>query len=167
MSQKIELHTSLDIPASLARNELFRVMNAIHDHEAPYRDAALHVGLHDLRLPVPGQLGVPIEAEVHGRPFQYECTLKIAASGGAELFPKFSGNLNISALGSGASELWLQGQYDVPLGGVGAAIDATLFNGAAKRSLTEFLDFLARTLTDNVQRRQQADVSGRTGHPVA
>jgi hypothetical protein len=167
MSQKIELHTSLDLPASLARNELFRVMNAIHDHEPPYEDAALHVGLHDLRLPVPGEVGIPIEAEVLGRPFQYECTLKIAASGGAEFFPKFSGNLSVSALGSGACELWLQGNYDVPLGSVGAAIDATLLNGAAKRSLSAFLDFLAQTLTVNVRQQQQADVSSRTGRPVA
>jgi hypothetical protein len=164
MSQKIELHTSLDLPATLARTELFRVMNAIHDHEPPYQDAALHVGLHDLRLPVPGDVGVPIETEVRGLPFQYECTLKIAASGaGAEFFPKFSGNINVSALGSGACELWLQGEYDVPLGGVGAAIDATLFAGAAKRSLTAFLDYLAQTLTENVKRQQEADVSGRRG----
>ena len=53
MSQRIELYTSLDLPASLVRNELFRIMKAIHDHETPYQDAALRVGLHDLRLPVP------------------------------------------------------------------------------------------------------------------
>ena len=53
---KIELHTSLDIPAGLARNEMLRIMSEIHDHKPPYADVALRIGLHDLHLPIPGQI---------------------------------------------------------------------------------------------------------------
>jgi hypothetical protein len=162
MSQPIGLHTSLDVPAGLARTELMNIMNAIHNHEAPYEDAVLKVGLHDLRLPLPGDVGIPIDAEVQGRPFQYQCGIKIAAHGGAELFPKFAGSVNISALGSSASEIWLQGDYEVPLGAIGAMLDATLFYGTAKRSLTAFLDMLANTITANVKREQEREVSRLT-----
>jgi len=163
MSHSIELHTSLDIPAALARKELLRIMTAIHEHEAPYEEATLRVGLHDMRLPVPGEIGVPIDAEVQSRPFQYECGIKIGASGGRNFFPKFAGTASISALGSSACELWLQGHYEVPLGGIGDAIDATLLNGAAKRSLTAFLEFLAKTIVENVKREQESDVNRRRG----
>jgi hypothetical protein len=161
MSRTIELHTSLDIPAGLARNELLRIMKAIHDRKPPHEDAALHVGLHDLRLPVPGEIAVPIETSVQERPFQYECTLKIEAANGQHLFPKFVGNVNVSPLGESGSELWLQGQYDVPFGGLGAAIDVTLMRGAAERSLRAFLDMLSSALVANVKRDQEKDVSRR------
>jgi hypothetical protein len=161
MSRSIELHTSLDIPAGLARNELLRIMSAIHDRKPPYEDAALHVGLHNLRLPVPGEITVPIDASVQGRPFQYACTLKIEAANGQHLFPKFAGNVNISALGEGASELWLQGQYEVPFGGIGAAIDATVLNGAAQRSLSAFLDVLSNAIVNNVKRDQELEANRR------
>jgi hypothetical protein len=161
MSRSVELHTSLDIPAGLARNELLRIMNAIHARKPPYENAALHIGLHDLRLPVPGEIAVPIEASVQGRPFQYECTLKIEAANGQHLFPKFAGNVNVSALGEGASELWLQGRYEVPLGGIGAAIDATILNGTAERSLSAFLDVLSKAIVTNVKRDQENAVNRR------
>jgi hypothetical protein len=167
MSRPIELHASLDVPAELARDELARIMKAIHDRTPPYDGAALRVGLHDLRLPVAGDVGVPIEADVTERPMQYVCTLKIAASGGAEFFPKFSGSISVSPLGSGASELWLQGEYDVPLGGIGAAIDATLLSGAARRSLAGFLDLLARDIVENVRKAQEGEINRRLGHPGA
>ena len=167
MSRTIELHTSLDIPAGLARNELLQIMKAIHDRRPPYEDAALHVGLHDLRLPMPGEIAVPIEASVQGRPFQYECTLKIEAANGQKLFPKFEGNVNVSALGDSASELWLQGAYDVPFGGIGAAIDATVMNGAAERSLEAFLTMLSDAIVHNVKRDQERSVTRRLGQPGA
>jgi hypothetical protein len=158
---KIELHTSLDIPAGLARNEMLRIMSEIHDHKPPYADVALRIGLHDLHLPIPGQISVPIEASVHGQPFQYECALKIEGTNGQHLFPKFAGSVTVSALGDAACELWLQGEYEVPLGGIGAAIDATLMNGAAKRSLTAFLEVLSNAIVQNVKRDQEHDVSRR------
>jgi hypothetical protein len=161
MSRTIELHTSLDVPAALARKELLHIMSAMHDRKPPYEDAALHVGLHDLRLPVPGEIAVPIEASVQGRPFQYACTLKIEAANGQHLFPKFVGNVNVSALGESASELWLQGRYEVPLGGIGAAIDATLLNGAAERSLSAFLDMLSNAIVDTVKGEQEHDAKRR------
>ncbi len=161
MSRTIDLHTSLDIPARLARNELLRIMRAVHERKPPYEDAALHVGLHDLRLPVPGEIAVPIEASAQGLPLQYACTLKIEAADGRHLFPKFAGNVNVSSLGESASELWLQGQYDVPLGGIGAAIDATLMNGVAERTLSTFLDALSNAIVHNVKRDQEHDANRR------
>ena len=94
---------------------------------------------------------------------QYTCTLKIAATDGAELFPTFDGTISVSPVGTAACELWLQGRYDVPLGAIGAAIDATLFKGAAKRSLNSQLEFLAKTIGENVKRAQANDVTRHRG----
>jgi hypothetical protein len=163
VSQQIELHAALDVPAGLAREELARIMQAIHERKPPYEDAALHVGLRDLRLPVSGEIGVPITTGVVDRPMQYTCTLKIAATDGAELFPTFDGTISVSPVGTAACELWLQGRYDVPFGAIGAAIDATLLKGAAKRSLTSLLEFLAKTIGENVKRAQANDVTRHRG----
>jgi hypothetical protein len=166
MSQPIELHTSIDIPARLAREQLLRIVTAIHDRRPPYDQAALRVGLHNLRLPLPGEITVPIKADVVERPLQYTCSIKLRASSGEEFFPAFSGEITVSALGN-ACELWLQGRYDVPLRGLGAAIDATLLKGAAKESLTAFLEFLAQTITENVKRDQNVEINRRLAHPGA
>jgi hypothetical protein len=163
VSQPIELHAALDVPAGLAREELARIMTAIHERKPPFEDAALHVGLRDLRLPVPGDVAVPITTGLVDRPLQYTCTLKIAASDGAELFPTFDGTLSVSPLGTAACELWMQGRYDVPFGAIGAAIDATLFKGTAKRSLSGLLEFLAKTVSENVKRDQANQVTRHRG----
>lgn len=163
MSQQIELHAALDVPAGLAREELARIMQAIHERKPPYEDAALHVGLRDLRLPVSGEIGVPITTGVVDRPLQYTCTLKIAATEGTELFPTFDGTISVSPVGSSASELWLQGRYEVPFGAVGAVIDATLFKGTAKRSLSSLLEFLAKAIGENVKRDQANQITRHRG----
>ena len=165
MSRQVELHTSIDVPARLAREQLLHIMTAIHEGQAPYDGAALRVGLHSLRLPLPGDITVPIEAAVVERPIQYTCSVEIRATSGEKFFPAFKGEINVSALGS-ASELWLRGQYEVPLHGLGAAIDSTIFKGAAKDSLTAFLEFLGRTITDNVKRDQKAELNRRLAHPA-
>jgi hypothetical protein len=161
VSRSVELRSALDVPAVLARDELARIMRAIAEHLPPYEDATLHVGLQDLRLPFLGDISVPIEADVDSQPLRYACKLKIAAGSGATLFPAFSGAINVSPVGSAASELWLQGQYDVPLGALGAAVDATLLRGVAERSLGKFLDFLAKTIVANVGAAQKIDIRHR------
>jgi hypothetical protein len=163
VSQQIELHAPLDVPAGLAREELAHIMQAMHERKPPYEDAALHVGLRDLRLPVSGQVGVSITTDMVERPLQYTCTLKIAASDGAELFPTFDGTIAVSPVGTSACELWMQGRYDVPFGALGAAIDATLFKGTAKRSLSSLLEFLAKSVSENVKRDQANQITRHRG----
>jgi hypothetical protein len=155
---QIERHASLDVPAVLARKELMRVMQAIQAHEAPYADLALHVGLHDFHLPIPGQISIPVETEIHEGPVQYTCAIKIAASGAAELFPKFSGTLDVTGLGESASELRVRGEYEVPFGGLGSAVDSALLSGAAQRALEGLLNLIADAVNDGVKRKQEDEI---------
>jgi hypothetical protein len=161
MNQQIERHASLDVPAVLARKELARVMRAIQAHEPPYANLALHVGLHDFHLPIPGQISIPVETEIHEGPLQYTCAIRLAASGATKLFPKFSGTLDVSGLGDSASELRIRGEYEVPLGGLGAAVDSTLLNGSAQRALDGLLNLLADAVNDGVKRNQKAEILAR------
>ncbi|HTA38601.1 MAG TPA: hypothetical protein VK760_05975, partial [Candidatus Acidoferrales bacterium] len=87
----------------------------------------------------------------------------IAASDGAKFFPTFEGTLAVSPVGTSACELWLQGRYDVPFGALGAAIDATVFKGTAKRSLTNLVELLAKTVVENVKRDQANQVARHRG----
>ena len=66
MSQKIELHTSLDIPARLARNELFADYAAVHDREPPYRMPRCTSDCTICVCPFRARLAVPIEASGSG-----------------------------------------------------------------------------------------------------
>jgi hypothetical protein len=158
MDHQIERRASLDVPAVLARKELARVMRAIEAHEHPYADLALHVGLHDFHLPIPGEISIPVETEIHEGPVQYSCTIKLAASGATKLFPKFSGTLDVSGLGDGASELRVRGEYKVPFGGLGAAVDSTILNGSAQRALDGLLKLIADAVNDGVKRNQKAQI---------
>jgi hypothetical protein len=58
-------------------------------------------------------------------------------------FPTFSGEIGANEREPATTVLTLQGAYDVPLGPIGAALDASAFHGAAERSLTALLELIA------------------------
>ncbi|MHB8147992.1 MAG: hypothetical protein ACYDGM_12130, partial [Vulcanimicrobiaceae bacterium] len=78
------------------------------------------------------------------------------------LFPKFVGTLTVMPAET-ETELWLQGRYDLPLGPLGAAVDATVLRGAAKNSLCRFLQWLADEIKTDVresERRYELETRG-------
>ena len=65
--------------------------------------------------------------------------IEIHARDDADRFPVFRGSLHIEPQGVLASRLILTGDYDVPLGWLGALADRTIFVGAAEQSLRELV----------------------------
>jgi CBS domain-containing protein len=69
------------------------------------------------------------------------------ADPGRRAFPQFEGTLEIEPLDSRTAQLTLAGSYRLPLGPVGAAVDATVLHGAAKRTAEHLVRALAGGLT--------------------
>lgn len=71
-----------------------------------------------------------------------------AGAPGKHLFPVFDGTLEVGELFRDLSELTLAGSYRVPLGPVGAALDATVLHAAARDTAARLVQALAEVLTD-------------------
>ncbi len=148
----VEIYERLDLPPMTVRDAVMRVMRAIGEHNARYRELTLSV---ELNGPGHAQLRVPIEATVVNRPGRWECGLHIEAEKSEFAFPTFDGTLSVTPDGGSESELWLQGSYEPPGGMIGKGLDATLMHGSAEKSLKEFLHWLAGEVKTEVDRSEQ------------
>lgn len=72
--------------------------------------------------------------------------LRWAAEGARHFFPVFDGMLELQPLSERFAQLSIVGAYDVPLGPVGLAADATVLAGAARRTAADLVAALARAL---------------------
>lgn len=77
---------------------------------------------------------------------------------GRHLFPVFDGTVEVEAIYHDVAELTLAGSYRVPLGPVGAALDATVLHAAARETIARLVQELATELA--------GDDSGTSG-PLA
>ena len=66
--------------------------------------------------------------------------LRWAATGPAALFPAMEGDLEIGALGPGATQLALSASYEPPLGRLGGLLDQALLHRLAEATVKDFLD---------------------------
>lgn len=62
-------------------------------------------------------------------------------------FPEFTGTLELEPLDARTVQLSMAGSYGVPLGVLGAVVDATVLQGAAQRTAEHLVGRLARALT--------------------
>lgn len=160
----VDLHIALALPGALARDAAMHILAAIDKHEAPYDHLTLSLGLRDLKIPVDADLSVPVETSVELRPQRWEGTIEIQATNNQKLFPRFSGTISVTPNGPSASELWLQGSYETPVGVLGEGFDETLFRGAAETSLLRFLQWLGGEVTAKVvaaEREYQRETRGQ------
>lgn len=70
------------------------------------------------------------------------------ATGAPLLFPVFTGDIEIAAIGGDETELSIFGHYDPPLGAVGEMLDRGGLHRIAEASVRVFLLELARILDD-------------------
>jgi hypothetical protein len=162
---KIELYTSLPLAAPVVADAAMRILKAIDAHEAPYDRVAMTLGLRDLHIPIDADVQVPVRAEVEWQPQRWEADIAIEAIANEKLFPRFHGMFSITPTGPAHSELWLQGNYDVPMGPLGTPVDATLMHGAAVKSLQRFLDWLSEQITHSVEESERAHARQVRGYP--
>ena len=161
MSVHVERSRAIPVPGPLALEAMLAILRAIGQHEAPYDRAVLSLGFDRIRIPGAGEVAVPIKVDAQAQPQRYECELTISATSGTKLFPTFAGSLAISPMRDSGSELWLTGEYSVPLGAVGGFVDATFLRGAADASLERFVTWMAAEIVARVEREQRADLADR------
>ncbi len=146
----IEMYVPLNSSPDLVCESLLRVVPAIAQGKPPYDRLALSVTLRDLRIGTTGEVQIPVRTRVQRDGESWRCALDIQAADRERFFPKFRGRLTVVPVGE-HSELWLEGVYEVPLGSVGALLDATVLRGAAKNSLWKFLQWLADEIKDEMK----------------
>jgi CBS domain-containing protein len=66
----------------------------------------------------------------------------------AHSFPGFEGAIELEPLSHVQAQLSVVGSYRLPVGPLGAALDATVLRGVAERAVAQLVDRLARALTD-------------------
>jgi hypothetical protein len=152
----VRLSRAIQLPQALAYQTAAEILREIARQEQPWRGFALHLDLGDIGLPEVGYIAVPIRMEVGPSPPETanQIDLSIEALRSSNAFPKFQGALGADVVGPAAATLWLGGNYDVPLSGLGKIVDATLAHGAAEKSLKNFLDDIARACEARVNKRE-------------
>lgn len=104
------------------------------------------------------ELGAPRGTDALTLPLQWQAT------GREHLFPTFEGELEAAPDRSG-TRLRLRGRYTVPLGWLGKLGDGVKGHRVATRSLTRYLEDVARRLDSEVNRRASSVLSHPAPYP--
>lgn len=105
--------------------------------------ASLALNVRQLHLPFQATIAVAVAAHVAAGEAQNEWRLHIEAVLNPAIYPTFDGVLALLPAAEAGSQLQLDGEYTVPFGRIGRALDDTLLRGAAKKSLERFLREIA------------------------
>lgn len=73
------------------------------------------------------------------------------ATGAASLFPVFSGDIEVAAIGAAETQLSIWGQYDPPLGVIGEALDRFGLHRIAEASVRAFLIELRQRIEEHAR----------------
>lgn len=68
------------------------------------------------------------------------------------LFPRLDGLLGLSKIGTGQSQLWLEGSYRAPFGRPGQLMDQAVMHRVADSTIRGFLDRVANSLIELAER---------------
>jgi hypothetical protein len=103
------------------------------------------------RIPGDGRVAVPVRVRVtYLAPKTGRFGLAITSLSKVALYPRFQGGLDLAASGTAATTATLSGDYDVPFGMFGRALDATAARGIAPSGLADLLDRLVADLLAGV-----------------
>jgi hypothetical protein len=156
---KIEAERSLTVPAIPSRSAISSILHDIADQRNAWADFALYCSLGSLGLPDVGYLAVPVRIsgiEEQTEP-RHEIRFQLQARRSPEAFPEFDGAVGIDATGPSNSSMWLAGNYEVPLHGLGTILNHTLMRGLAEKTLNNMLDMLRDGVIARVENRELAD----------
>jgi len=117
-------------------------------------DAVISPAMHEVRLAIGGtELSRKVQCDVGERVREEHCTrvpLRWHAETHAHWFPTVEAVLELAPLGASATGLRLRGDYEPPLGAVGAVGDVVVGHVVADHALREFVTSVAQRLTDAV-----------------
>lgn len=145
-------YTYIDAPAAAVRATLLEDSGAWIDSLATHATAAGDALR--IRLGPKGTHGpVSKRIEVHvGQPVARDAATLIPltwqATGATALFPVFTGDIEIAAIGGAETQLSIWGHYDPPLGPIGEALDRFGLHRVAQASVRAFLLDLAMAIEE-------------------
>lgn len=129
--------------------------SAMQRREPPFESLSLGVDMRDLKMPIEGQLRVPVRIQTQPADAPSTCRVLIGAAAESEFFPRFEGRLTVAPVERSGASLCLCGRYDAPLGFLGGAVDASVLRGVAERSLREFLAALAVRVNELIEETER------------
>jgi hypothetical protein len=155
---KVDLEKSLNIPAVAAREAAAQILRAIAADADEWKGFALHLNLGALGLPDVGYVAVPITLKIGGEENEprHQIRFTLRARRSAELFPGLEAALGIDSSGPSSSQVWLAGNYEVPMSALGALFDKAVAGNAAAKSLENFLADLTEAIAARVENRELA-----------
>lgn len=160
---KVELETQLSVPVVPARTAASEIIHEMGASSGKWMDFSLYAMLKDLGLPDVGYVAIPANIDDIGETFEprHEIRFRLCARRSPDAFPKFTGGIGIDSNGPSSSIMWLAGEYDAPLKGLGALVDQFFARGVAEKSLRYMLGDLAEEIQAKVERREIAEVRYR------
>ncbi len=160
---KINLEKPLNEPAVPAREAASHILKAIAANANEWQGFALHLNLGELALPDVGYIAIPIRLKIAGEETEprHQIAFTIHARRNAEIFPVFQGALGVDSSGPSGSQVWLAGEYELPMSGLGAFFDKAVARNAAAKTLENFLADLVEAIAARVEKRELAQARYR------
>ncbi|MBV8529028.1 MAG: hypothetical protein JOZ75_11990 [Candidatus Dormibacteraeota bacterium] len=152
--------TYIHVPAGVVRAHLVEGPRAWLDSLATQAAAAgdalsLRLGPHGQHSTLSKHIAVEIGQAVP-RDGAVVVPLTWHATGAPALFPVFSGDIELAAIGGAETQLSIWGRYDPPLGAFGEALDRFGLHRVAEASVRAFLRDLAQSIEASERTRRAA-----------
>jgi hypothetical protein len=159
----VSLQRSLSVPAVPARAAISAIMREIAERRGDWVDFALYLNFGSFGLPDVGYAAIPVTISNLNESTEprHEIRFMMRARRSPDVFPTFDGGIGVDPTGPSSSQLWLGGQYEVPLRHLGAIFDETFARGTAEKSLNNMLNELADAVVARVEKREIADARYR------
>jgi hypothetical protein len=153
---KVDLEKPLNVPAVPARDAASQIFRDIAANAHEWQGFALHLNLGALGLPDVGYIAIPVRLEIAGEEFEprHQIRFTIHSRRNAEIFPVFDGSLGVDSSGPSSAQVWLGGEYELPLSGFGAFFDKAVAGRAATQTLENFLSDIAEAIAARVEKRE-------------
>lgn len=138
-------------------------MHGIEDQRGDWSEFALYLNFASLGLPDVGYVAIPVRISDVKETLEprHEIRFRMCALRSPEAFPVFDGAIGVDATGASNASLWLAGNYEVPLRGLGGLIDQTFAGGPAQKTLENMLNEIAEAIEAHVQQRERANARYR------
>jgi hypothetical protein len=160
---KVELGRPLSVPSVPARSALSSILRAIETKRDDWTDFALYLNFGHLGLPDVGYVAIPVSISIAGEELEprHAIHFTMRARRSPEAFPTWSGAAGIDAAGPSSAQLWMAGEYTVPLHAFGGIFDRLFTGGAAHKTLENLTNELADATEAHVQQRERANARYR------
>jgi hypothetical protein len=154
---KIAFDAEVSVAAHFAHEALRRAVAALSGRsERGELSLAAAVGPSDQDV---ARIEVPVLLEIVAGSSDPASPLKVSvrARSAAAAFPEFRGSIEVSEIDAAQTRVTLSGSYTVPLGVVGAAVNAVALDRIARQSLQRLFDLLVGETNAIIIRQEEEE----------